>query len=203
MTTVAPTQQQAPPVQPATTNQIRAEQLIFSLWNDPEYGPKIREAAKKQFGDIKTLEDDPVVGSIKSENENLKKALDEVRARLNKRDEEDEQAKTFRQMEEAVSAAQRKFGLTDEGRAKMLDRMKETKNFGDPEAAAAWVSHSSPPETPKPTWSPTKLNLFGSAEVDESYRTLHTNPDKYLDDQLTEFVRDPDKYVAETFGRAA
>ncbi len=201
MTTLSAPAQSQP--QAATQNQLRAEQLIFSLWNDPEYGPKIREAAKKQFGDIKTLEDDPVVGSIKAQNDALSKKLDEALTRLNKRDEDDEQTKTFRQMEEAVGAAQRKFALTDEGRAKMLDRMKETKNFSDPEAAAAWVSHSTPPETPKSTFSPAKTDFYGSASFDESWKKLHLNPDKYVDDELTLFSKDPDKYTAETLGRAA
>lgn|SRR5208282_193144 len=201
MTTVAATQQAQ--IIAATQNQLRSEQLVNELWSDPEFGPKMREAAKKKFGDIKTLEDDPVVGSIKAQNEALAKRLEEALARLNKRDEDDEQAKTVRSMEAAVDAAQRKFGLTDEGRAKMLDRMKETKNYVDPEASAAWVAHSTPPEAPRPSWAPTKLNLFGSAEPDESWKKLHVNPDGFLEDELMKFAKDPDKYTRETFGQAA
>ena len=192
----------APQVVPATENQRRAEALIFDLWNDPEYGPKIQAAAKKKFGDAQTMDDSPLFKIMQQETTAIKAQLADALDRLNKRDEKDTQEKSFKELEASVDAAVRKYGLTDEGKAKMLDRMKESKIF-DADVAGAWVAHSTPPTPPTPTWKSQKLNLFGSAEADESWKKLHTNPDGFLEDELEKFTADPDKYVAEAFGRAA
>lgn len=189
-------------VKPATANQLRAEQLVAALWNDPSFGPKIREVAKKQFSDITTLDDDPVVAQLKAQVEAQTKMVSDLLESQKKRDEAADQAKSIADLQAEVDAAAKQFGLTDEGRAKMLDRMKERKSL-DPMAAAALIAHQTPPETPRPTWAPRKLNLFGSAERDESWKKLHTDPDGYLDEELHKFSQDPDKYVAETFGNAA
>ena len=193
----APAAPSAPPVIPVTQNQLRAEQLIYDLWNDSEFGPKVRALAKKKFNDIKTVDDDPTVASIRAENADLKKKFDELQEQFNKRAEERQQAQTQRELEAGIDAAQRKFALTEEGRIKMLDLMKERRIF-DPEAAAALVAHSTIPEAPKPTWQPTKANLFGSAESEDKYKKLHTNPDGFLDDEFNKFFSNPDEYVAET-----
>jgi hypothetical protein len=85
-----------------------------------------------------------------------------------------------------------------------MDRMKETGNVTDADAAAAWVISQTPKPAPTnaPSWLPTDINLFGTKEKDERFEALHTDPRKYMDDQIREFVRDPDKYVEETFGTA-
>ena len=81
-----------------------------------------------------------------------------------------------------------------------------TLDIGRPkaEAAAAWVASKTPPkQTAGPTWAPQSLNLFGSKNYDENLASLHRDPQGFMDQQLTEFVSDPDKYVADTFGRVA
>ena len=197
-----------PTATPATQNQIRAEQLIEKLFASADLGPKIRKAAKEIFPDIRVPEDmvDPVLAPLREENEVLKKRFEALSEKFEEREKKESESQTFRELENAVNAAVSKFKLTDEGRAAMLDRMKETKNFTDVEAAAAWVAHSAPPQqTAGPSWAEgsSKANLFGSAERDERYARLHTNPDGFLDDELRSFARDPDAYVRDTFGRAA
>ena len=190
----------------ATQNQIRAAALIEQMWKDPEMGAKIRARAKELYPDVTTPEDTiaPVMGELKHENAGLRKSLDELIAWKSETVAKAEEARTFQTMESKVNAAVNKFSLTDEGRAKMLDRMKETGNYTDPDAAAALVAHNTPPAPSSgPSWSPRSLNLFGSKERDEKFAALHRDPVGFMDSELTEFVRNPDKYVSETFGNAA
>ena len=45
------------------------------------------------------------------------------------------------------------------------------------------------------------MNLVGSKHGDpndEKLRMLHTDPERYRDNEIMEFFRDPDKYVADT-----
>jgi len=194
-----------PTIKPATANQLRAEQLLEDLWKDPEFGPKIRVKAKEKFADIQIPEDivAPVVADLRKENDALRTQMGSVLDRLTKREEKEAEDLAFRQMEDSVNAAVGKYGLTEEGRTRMLDRMKETKAF-DVEAAAAYVAHATPPApTSGPSWAPQKANFYGTAEADEAFKKLHKDPIGYMDDELNLFVRDPDKYTAETFGRAA
>jgi len=194
-----------PTVRPATPNQLRAELLLEDLWKDPEFGPKLRVKAKAKFNDIQIPEDlvEPALVDIRKQNETLQAQLGAVVEKLNKREEKEAEERTFREMEASVNAAVNKYGLTEEGRGRMLDRMKETKAF-DVEAAAAFVAHATPPApTSGPSWAPQKANFYGSADADKAFEKLHRDPIGYMDDELNQFVRDPDKYTAETFGRAA
>src|ERR1700753_1478322 len=68
-----------------------------------------------------------------------------------------------------VDAAAGKFGLTAEGRDKMLERMKSSQSL-DAEASAAWVAAQQPkPSAGKESnWLPSKMGLgdVGVAETD-------------------------------------
>ncbi len=197
-----------PTPDPVRESQIRAARFVETLFRSADLGPVVRKKAKEMFPDIALPEDtiDPVVAPLRQENETLRKRFEELSAKFEEREKKDSETSEFQKLEAAVTQAVNKFGLTDEGRAAMLDRMKETKNFTDVEAAAAWVAHSKPVEpTAGPSWTigATKMNLFGSAEPDEQFKQLHMNPEMFLENQLREFASNPDKYVAETFGRAA
>lgn len=182
----------------------RMSELFQTLWNDADLGPKVRAKAKEKWADI-TLPEDQVAGplnELRSQNEALGKQLQEIREKQEARDKAESDRKALDTMTQGIEHAVRGFSLTDDGRSKMLERMKETGNYGDPEAAAAWVAHQTPPQDVKgPTFGSQHLNLFGSQEADEKYKLLHTNPEKYMDAELNEFMKDPEKYTAETFGR--
>ena len=191
---------------PATQTEVRAARLVEQLWNSADLGPQVRAQAKALFPDIQLPEEAPVIAPIKAENDALRQRLEKLEADIAERDRTTGEERAFADLEGAVKRAVTKFGLTDEGRAAMLDRMKETKNYTDVEAAAAWVAHSKPPApTSGPSWvtNSQRINLFGSAEKDERYKALHTDPEGYLESELRTFAADPDKYTAETFGRAA
>lgn len=189
-------------IKPATETQLRAEILINELLNDVTIGSTIREKAKAKYPDLRFPEDTmaPVITELKTKigtlEEQNKIALDKLAAR----EKADEEAKTFSDLDSKVTAAAREYGLTDEGRVKMLERMKEQSNF-DAEAAAAWVASKAPPKpVDGPSYVDKRINLFGSNKPDESLKLLHTNTEAYVDGQIEEMLANPEKYVAETFG---
>lgn len=189
-----------------TTGQQRALDLFNELWShpDPNVRNSVRKAAKDKYPDVTLPVDEiePLLTPLRAENKDLRDAIEKLQKDNEERSKKESEQQTFRQMESQVDSAVREYGLTDEGKAKMLERMKETGNYTDPVAAAAWVaSKAPPPAQPNPTWAPQSMNLFGSQEKDEQFAALHRNPEKYLDDQLIEFVKNPDKYVADTFGQ--
>lgn len=184
----------------------RSKELIDALWNDGEVGKKIQQAAKAKWNDIKTTDD--VMSPIIEPHLNKMKALEEKYEKLleermeEKRATEDERVKV--KLEEQLEKARRDYNLTEEGFNQMVDRMKATGNYSDAEAAAAYVASKAPPaKVAGPTWAPQDLDLFGSKNRNDALVELHRDPMGYMDSQLSEFVSDPDKYVRDTFGRAA
>ena len=191
---------------PEQTALYRSKELIDALWNDGEVGKKIQAAAKAKWNDVKTTEDmispivEPHLVKLRAMEEKYERILEE---RLEeKRANEDERVKL--KLEEQLEKARRDYNLTEEGFNQMIDRMKSTGNYSDAEAAAAYVASKAPPaKVAGPTWAPQDLDLFGSKNRNDALVELHRDPMGYMDSQLSEFVSDPDKYVRDTFGRAA
>lgn len=189
------------------TEQDRAARLISALWNDKDVGAAIRRKAKEQFPDIQTPEDnfEPVLNErlspLKAENDALKATLEALSEKVSAREKAQTEKEAQDTLRSSLNQARDKFNLTDDGFDKMVSRMKETGNYQDAEAAAAWVaSVTPPPAKPKPDWMPQAMNLFGSNERDENLALLHRNPEAYADSQIAEMLRDPDAYVRATFG---
>jgi hypothetical protein len=136
---------------------------------------------------------------LKAENKALQERLDKLEADRAKERQDWEEHQNKTTFEQQVESARKAYSLTDEGFHKMLDRMKE-QNSPDAEAAAAWVASKTPPAIKGPTWAPQDLNLFGSKTEEEGLAKLHNNPIGYQDEQLTEFYKNPDKFVQETLG---
>lgn len=184
----------------------RAKSLLDRLWADGDLGPSVRRKAKEMFPDISLPEDtaEPIVAPVKAEVEALKTKLSDALERISKREQADEAVKTEAELSKKLSNARSAYNLTDSGFEKMVARMKETGNYSDADAAAAWVVAQTPKPKPSdsPSWLPKSSNLFGSQKKDEQWESLHKDPLKYMDDQLRQFASDPDGYVAETFGNA-
>lgn len=191
---------------PEQTALLRSKELIDALWNDGEVGQKIQATAKAKWNDIKTTED--ILNPIVEPHLQKMKAMEEKYEKLLKEREEEKRAsdddKARRKLEDQLEDARRKFNLTEEGFNQMVERMKSTGNYSDAEAAAAYVASQTPPaKVTGPTWGPQDLDLFGSKNRSDELVQLHRDPMGYMDSQLTEFVRDPDKYVRDTLGNAA
>jgi hypothetical protein len=182
----------------------RAQELLESLWNDSSLGSKVRAKAKEMYPDVNIPEDQfsPMIAPLQNELNAAKEDLAAMRAERLAEKEAREEASARSNLEDALAGARQKYNLTDEGFDKMVARMKETGNYADADASAAWVAQQTPAKTVnKADWLPRKINLFGSAEESEEadFKLLHINPLAYQDDQLSRFAADPDKYVAETF----
>lgn len=184
----------------------RYQTLVEQIWNDKTLGAGVRKKAKELMPELDIIDDhitpvvEPLIASFKEQSEAMKAELDALKAEAKERKESESQAKVENDMRAAIDSAQAKYTLTDEGRAKMIDRMKETKNFTDAEAAAAWVAQQTPaPKSPGPTWAPKSMDLFGTKNQDEAFKLLHRDPEAYADAELMRFSQDPDAYVRETF----
>ncbi len=190
----------------ATEAQIRALAALEKLWNDGEVGSAVQKKVKEIFPDAKTNDDvfGPVVAPLRAENEKLAAKLAKIEEERAAERKATEEASMKRSLEESLQSAREKYQLTDEGFDKMVARMKEKGNYADADAAAAWVAKQTPPAPAAgPSWKPQSMNLFGSKKYDEALADLHRDPQEYMDNQLAQFVADPDAYVAETFGGRA
>lgn len=182
----------------------RAMKLVDNLTTDPKLGPDVRKRAKELFSDIHTVEDDvdPLVAPIRQSVSELAEQNKKILERLEARDKADADAKAEIALSEKLARARSEFGLTDDGYAKMIDRMKATGNLTDPEAAAAYIVSKAPKPQPTstPSFLPQSANLFGSSSKsdDADLIALHRDPEAYLEAQLREFVADPVKYTNET-----
>jgi DNA repair exonuclease SbcCD ATPase subunit len=130
----------------ATEAQIRAEKLFLALMKDSKANPIVRQKAKEIFEDVEFPEDqvDPLIEPLRSETKALKEELEALR----KEREEEREARALesqkQNLEQALNDARARYNLTDEGFDKMVARMKETGNYSDADAAAAWVAQSAP-----------------------------------------------------------
>ena len=188
----------------ATEAQIRALQSLEKLWNDVDVGPTVQKKIKEIFPDAKTNDDvfGPVVAPLRAQNEALEKKLAKIEEERAAERKEREESSMKRSLDEALTAARKSYNLTEEGFDKMVARMKETGNYADADAAAAWVASKTPPApVAGPSWKPQSMNMFGAKKFDEAFAELHRDPQEYMDNQLALFVSDPDSYVQETFGR--
>lgn len=179
---------------------LNAKKLVDANWSSSDF----RRKAKEIIPGLTIPEDnlDPVVAPLKAELDQAKGEIAKLTDTMTKWQAEQSDGRAEADMRAKLDAAAQEFGLTDEGRAKMIERMKETGNFTDPQSAAAWVVAKTPAPKPtnNPSWLPQALNPFGSAEKDEAWEKLHTNPEKYRDDVLAQFAADPIGFTNETLG---
>jgi len=193
-------------VKPATENQLKAEQLVETVFNDPALGAPVHEFATKMFGQIKPHANtvikktvvEPEVAAIRKQLETTEEKLAKALERIDERDKREEEAKTVSDMRASIADARRKYGLTDEGEQKLIERMREMKNYTDVEAAAAYVVHSAPPQpTSGPSWAPHKTDFYGTAKANEAFADLHKDPMGFMDGEIAKFLKDPAQYASE------
>lgn len=177
-------------------SETRAAQLLDDIWNDPELGTKVRAKAKAKFDDIKLPDNSlaPIVKPLQDQVEALTKRLEERDKKEAEREAERAKVSTEASLQAAVDAAVKKFNLTDDGRKAMLERMI-AQGSTDADGAAALIAYNAPKPASAPKFLPQKMDLFGSSEVDEKMRQLHTRPDDFLDGEIAAMLNNPDKYV--------
>ena len=177
---------------PAPVNP-RYQQLVDDLWNDAELGPKVRAKAKAKWQDIRIPDEqiEPVLKPLQEQNTALQARLDAMEKEQKDREKAAAEAQGQKDMEARLEAARKKYALTAESFDKMVARMKETQNYTDAEAAAAWVTDHLPPPPPPtggPSWAVQRLDLFGTQSKDENMKMLHNDPDKWFDKAVQEVL---------------
>lgn len=181
---------------------VRADVLLGKLLRDGKMGADVRKLAKETFPDagFEFPEDrfDAQLAPLRDELAATRTALEEERAALAADRKEREEATQLQTMQQKLDFAVAKYSLTADGAQKMVDRMQETGNSSDFEAAAAWVAGNLPKaaQTSSAYLGPQNIDLFGSSEKNEKFELLHRDPmGKFLDAEMREFVADPDAYV--------
>jgi hypothetical protein len=191
----------------------RSRELLAKVWGDPNLRGGVRKYVKELFPDRHLPDDDfdAIAAPLKAENVALQKKLDDFLESQKKRDEDlakrEEEANNARYAGE-LDAAVKRFGLTDEGRQKMIARMQETRNFTAPMDAAAYIVSQEPPVMPSgPLYGSATLDFAGggeAAKLDE-YKVLHSGldgPSKYLEQEIRKcFGPNGKEYVAKEMGR--
>ena len=173
----------------ATEAQIRAEKLFLALMKNPKANPIVRAQAKEIFDDVEFPEDqlDPVIDPLREETKSLRDELAALKAERLKEREDMELDRQKGNLEKALNDARSRYNLTDDGFDKMVTRMKETGNYTDADAAAAWVAQSAPkPVSARASYGPSTIDLYGSGREssDERVRLLHTNPERFFDTEV-------------------
>lgn len=176
-----------------TEHETRAGKIFEKNLKDPDVGPGLRAAAKKEFPDL-VFQEDEIDNRITAREKALSDQIAALTKRLEERDAAEAKAKSEADLESKVNSAVSKFNLTEEGRKAMLERMI-AQGSTDADAAAALVAHNAPKPASTPAYLPQKMNLFGSAEQDEKYKLLNTRPDDFFDSEVAALIRDPDGYV--------
>lgn len=191
----------------------RSRDLIAKAWGDPNLRPGLRKHLKDLFPERHVPDDDfdALAEPLRKQNEALAKQVGDLVDTLKKRD--DDQAKREQEQRDSAyaerfEAACKRFNLTDEGRQKVVDRMKETGAYGDPVAAAAYIVSQEPPMmAPGPLYGSSTLNFAGAGEKSEQerYKLLHSGldgPGKYLEAEIRDaFGANAKDYVAREMGR--
>jgi hypothetical protein len=170
----------------------RAQKLVDAQWKDPKNGAAFRAKAKELFNDISLPEDqvDPVVAPLREKLESLETANKTLLERIEKRDKDEADKAAQTSLETALENARKKYSLTDEGFDKMVSRMKETSNYTDAEAAAAWVASNMPaPKTANgPSWQPQNLDFYGSKVQNDDFALLHKDPEAFFDQTVSQIL---------------
>lgn len=179
----------------------RIKESVNLLWSHPELGPQVRRALKEKFPDIQTPEDaaEPAIAPLRAQIEALQAQLKESAEASAKEKADRDQASAQLNLNTMIENARNKFQLSGDGFDKMIERMKETGNYSDAEAAAAWVVQQTPtPAAPGPYLGPQNLNLYTRKDVGEAIELLSRDPDgAFLDHHFTELMKDPAKYCAD------
>ena len=181
----------------------RAAAIVNRLWNDRSgVGDKIKAAAKELFPDV-TIPPDPTDEAIAP----LKAELDALKTTLAERDAKEAEAQqaalekaTETEFMAKLNAAKSEFRLSDAGVEAVVARMKETGNYTDPQAAAAYVLKDERPvdTAGSAMLGPQAVDFMGkmAAEDQDRLKLLYQDPDgAFIDYEIAKMAADPQGYA--------
>lgn len=178
----------------------RAGRLLDSLaadrsrWDNPADRLAFMRQVKKDIPSVSIPELDiaepmlaPVREQIAGLQTQLQGALDREAERTKKDADRDADAGLMKLLDKT----QAKYRLNEEGRKLMVDRMRDQGSM-DAEAAATFVLHHF--HTPDPvgegTMAPGAVDIFNfnKAAEDDSMRRLHSNPERWFEEETAKMV---------------
>lgn len=183
--------------------------IADKLWNDSEVGMAVKKRAKTYFPDLNVPEVDTeaaLAAREKAHEEKLAKLKEETETRVSAIEkmhlEAQEKQKAEREeaaLRERIEATARANGLTETGKARMIERLMEMKG-SDVEGAALYVKSLEP--SPRPTASgfmPARVNPFGANDGGDSWKELNMEvlnnrggaPVSWAEKQIHEILNDP------------
>ena len=157
--------------------------------NKTAIGATFRKALKEVEPNLNIPDEfaDAVAAPINASLEELRAENKKLVERLDARDAKEKDDKDEREIRSDIDAAVKKYGLDDEGKQKVIERMAAKRSL-DAEAAAAWFKSSLPkPESIRDTGIAPRMadikDVFGQADGDEAdLALLHgKNPMDYFD----------------------
>jgi hypothetical protein len=188
----------------AYDNLTAIKALMDKAWDSKDTGSSLRKLLKQVDPTLKVPEDiaDSVIAPVKGEIDEARKEVKGMAERLDKFLAETKDKDDTAALRKDLSAAQKKFGLDDEGLTKVMQRMKD-KNNPDVEAAAAWVVSEAPKPKPISDHGITSLSadLFGTTKQDDQYKELQTGGDPFrpggwFDREAIKILNEPTEQAA-------
>jgi len=169
---------------------IRARNLLKSLYDDSAVGFDFRKIVKKKYPDASMPELESVQ-HVENLGTDLNKRFEELATGTTKKIDEFLDARQKEKDEAALRDYQTRFekvvkdrGYTEDGEKKLLEMMK-TKNIRDPEDAAI-LFESMQPKTPKPARQFSSRMNFVSPDNkdDEGFARLMEDPEQFMVDEM-------------------
>lgn len=163
-----------------TLRSIKA--MMDKAWDGKDTGAAFRKMLKQANPELKIPDDlaESAIAPVNAKIEETEKTVKGIGEKLDKFLTETKDRDDTAKLRSDIDGAVKKFGLDDEGKTKMLERMKATNSF-DVEAAGAWVAH----QAPKPKIitdhgiGAMSADLFGTTKQDDAFKDLHTGGDPF------------------------
>lgn len=178
--------------------------LMDKAWDSKDKGSAFRRLLKDVDPTVKLPEDvaDSVIAPVRTELDEVKNQFKATSDRLDAFLKDTKDEKDTNALRADLTAAQKKFGLDEEGMTKVMQRMRDKSN-PDVEAAAAWVASQAP--NPQPISdhgiSSISADLFGTTKKEDEFEALHTGGDPFkpggwFDREATKILNEPTDQAA-------
>jgi hypothetical protein len=176
----------------------RALAALNAMWASPEHGLAVKRAYKAIYPSASIPEvDSPalVVAPVVEKVSQVEAAVTSLAERLDAMQLDSTNARENARLGSSIDRAVQKYRLTDEGRATLIEQMKERQN-PDAESVAAWMVSEIARPAPATTsaFAPQSFTAAGLEDIaaEESLKELDRNPTRWFDKTVSEMLNDPE-----------
>jgi uncharacterized protein (DUF885 family) len=176
----------------------RALAALNQMWAHPEHGLAVKKAYKALYPTASIPEVDApeiVLKPALEEVAAVKTAVTSLTERLDAMQVDRTNERESATLASSIDAAVKRYNFTPEGKATLIEQMKERQN-PDAMSVAAWIASEIPRPAPatSSSFAPQSFTAAGlEAEVaEESMKALDANPVKWFDQQVAGMLSDPE-----------